>query len=1058
MKCSICGKPGATLPCKDHRTCGQNYHLPCAREAALAGHEHKQFPSQSPVFSAATKEVVCPVHASMISEPIQEPAGVWLEALGGWDGQAISQITAMNNKKKDRDTNGSKNQGRPARRLLSKKDVRMKPRTVPLNARQNRQQFNKAVHLIDSPAAAAADNVQCTADDAATRQDHGDDVIGNNTMNGKDVDLNDSRDKKPQRRKSTGRVSLTDAVLQPISEMGPVKALQMFDIQGHTWELGSCVDRLPPLRAGEGRMLGVTMSAPVYAKAQQSIASFLDAAAKNPGYRYVVALQPITLEFHAESIAVIENAVSRAVMSAFLEESQKEGSSLVLDVAAATEAIATADWEKWMKKAMPQNNTAVKGTCNNNNNNRNTGKTAFTLPETMSTHPSLQMFKINKRDRRRGLAQDPNAMGVRVRKDKPSISPFQFIGPYAGLTMFPIDSCHFAKNSSFAIRLGFQSFQELSTQVDVYSADFEHLFEDFAPPIPESDFAKEACQEHNSKDQHHWLFTTAYLYGNITSLINDPAIDPFTSPEGNFIEPPNCNVVNCLVWGWPFQFLVNFREIKPNKELLYCYGSTYWNLLEERIQQERSSLEELRLKDEEYRKSQEELKQLLADLKLARDAKRADEVKKKEEDEKYHQLMKWNKTVFATLAQNISSLPADIKTLLHEQQAQFPGMDFLHAAQSMAPPAMPVLEDMDSSLSNDIDKEVHQSGSLEEGEVKVASTLVRQKSFLEERSTMQSLVDVGQTNDMEEHSSDNFDKKRAMEKVKELGQRIKEARNHQQKGNFQNVVEDIVEDAGALLEKMDKLANQPAVAKVVYPQYVFPDSGSDDDYDSDEDKTADETSSKPTDINHNNYGGGGGDSGAAAGRNAAEMPTAAQGSSKKRKAQQPQMDKEQIVNGIDLRFVGKKYKRKLMQQVRQQQHWSPHKGHGGGGGGYTNGNSSNNNNSNNYNNRNARYYNGNDLRRSQSREGYHNRNGHGFNYNNRRVHYNDGNDQGRSHSREGYRQKNGDMRTWYGNNDLRNGYGQTSGGGGSGGVARHYNSTMQDTSDRSTHQQYTERR
>lgn len=75
------------------------------------------------------------------------------------------------------------------------------------------------------------------------------------------------------------------------------------------------------------------------------------------------------------------------------------------------------------------------------------------------------------------------------------------------------------------------------------------------------------------------LYLCALGFGNLTCLVNDPALNPMAAALGAdaaAIAMPNVDLCVVLVNGLPLPVLISTREIRQGQELLCSYGKGYW--------------------------------------------------------------------------------------------------------------------------------------------------------------------------------------------------------------------------------------------------------------------------------------------------------------------------------------------------------------------------------------------------------------------------------------------------------------------------------------------------
>ncbi|KAJ3410923.1 hypothetical protein HDV05_003016 [Chytridiales sp. JEL 0842] len=61
--------------------------------------------------------------------------------------------------------------------------------------------------------------------------------------------------------------------------------------------------------------------------------------------------------------------------------------------------------------------------------------------------------------------------------------------------------------------------------------------------------------------------------------INDVRLDPFSKTTPNAGKPKNVVVMEAIILGWPYFFVVSVASIKPGEELLMDYGPQYWEVM-----------------------------------------------------------------------------------------------------------------------------------------------------------------------------------------------------------------------------------------------------------------------------------------------------------------------------------------------------------------------------------------------------------------------------------------------------------------------------------------------
>jgi hypothetical protein len=286
----------------------------------------------------------------------------------------------------------------------------------------------------------------------------------------------------------------------------PFAVPKTYHVEGHTWQTTACVNWSvpPPMRPGERRILGVTVSGELISAFDAVQAAFLKESRKKKGPGTQELRQFVVLGSHpAEELAKAADALHAAVC------------------------------------------------CEKELGPRQVLRTKVQLPDRLSVDvaSTFQVFPIPTNDPREGLAGDLDARGVRARC---ALEPYSFVGVYAGLQMGPkgLNSLLRDRRLASALKMPVTgglalneqvlqelALKELALKVDSYGADDNGLHlvpltaaeaEEQArnsnlrhepKPVPEARFVKEALRLGGES----WVnTTTAWLYGNETALINDP--------------------------------------------------------------------------------------------------------------------------------------------------------------------------------------------------------------------------------------------------------------------------------------------------------------------------------------------------------------------------------------------------------------------------------------------------------------------------------------------------------------------------------------------------------
>lgn len=161
-------------------------------------------------------------------------------------------------------------------------------------------------------------------------------------------------------------------------------------------------------------------------------------------------------------------------------------------------------------------------------------------------YPGLEMRPIPHTDPRKALRGENGlflAEGFQLKKHT-------VLGPYVSLVSFESE---YFKATSFVERLEYERYIYAFQSTD-----------DWRP--------------HDDKNQPlSVLVGDAHPCGNIFRAINDFRHDPFNSPLGSPLDgKENCGFVEIKHNGWPFVFVVTYKDVRGGEELLIDYSEKYW--------------------------------------------------------------------------------------------------------------------------------------------------------------------------------------------------------------------------------------------------------------------------------------------------------------------------------------------------------------------------------------------------------------------------------------------------------------------------------------------------
>lgn len=186
------------------------------------------------------------------------------------------------------------------------------------------------------------------------------------------------------------------------------------------------------------------------------------------------------------------------------------------------------------------------------------------LPVDLPCHPHLEAYTIGPDDPRRGLR---GQTGVRASREIPA---GQLVGVYRGETMFHSD---------------YIDWKLTPPTLDTHPIEHEMLLDGYTAST--TFFSAGEWVWHHKLPQFlsmHRGDTVVMICGsyngNMTSLVNDPGLDPMNGPSAGD-GTPNTRLCEFLVGAWPVLAMCTFKRVRAGEEVLYAYGHDYWEFMKE---------------------------------------------------------------------------------------------------------------------------------------------------------------------------------------------------------------------------------------------------------------------------------------------------------------------------------------------------------------------------------------------------------------------------------------------------------------------------------------------
>lgn len=196
------------------------------------------------------------------------------------------------------------------------------------------------------------------------------------------------------------------------------------------------------------------------------------------------------------------------------------------------------------------------------------------LPCDIECHPDLEIYTIDSSDPRQALVGEN---GVRLRNASSPIRRGTFLGLYRGEVM---------------LHSAFKKWK-LTPPAGVHPIAHEMLIDSYAAVTTLYNIGEWARQynvtfPHMSHTRAHdnSLVVSAARHGNIMCVINDPHICPMEDDMRNLGE--NVDLFEVVIGPWPFFCMFATRDIQPNEDLKYSYGTAFWDYFQEHTLRARS--------------------------------------------------------------------------------------------------------------------------------------------------------------------------------------------------------------------------------------------------------------------------------------------------------------------------------------------------------------------------------------------------------------------------------------------------------------------------------------
>ena len=186
------------------------------------------------------------------------------------------------------------------------------------------------------------------------------------------------------------------------------------------------------------------------------------------------------------------------------------------------------------------------------------------LPVDIPCNSSLEIYEIGREDPREELVGEK---GVRASIPLP---PGAFIGVYRGKAML---------HSTFKK-------WKLTPPLGRHPIAYEIVIDSYAAATTLFNLGDWANARNVrfpgmsvTRPQDNSLVISAAQYGNITSIINDPHLQPMEDNDASLGE--NVDMFEIVIGAWPFLVMFTTKAIEAKEDLRYNYGAAFWDYFQE---------------------------------------------------------------------------------------------------------------------------------------------------------------------------------------------------------------------------------------------------------------------------------------------------------------------------------------------------------------------------------------------------------------------------------------------------------------------------------------------
>jgi hypothetical protein len=185
------------------------------------------------------------------------------------------------------------------------------------------------------------------------------------------------------------------------------------------------------------------------------------------------------------------------------------------------------------------------------------------LPTDLPCHPDLETYVVGPEDTRAALR---GQAGVRATR---AIPAGHFLGVYRGDAMFHADYI------AWKLTPPTPDIHPIRREIDIdgYTAS--------TTQYSAGEWAAVHGLEGMSPHRADTVLMTCGTYnGNMTSLVNDPSVNPLEGPSPGDSAPNTC-LCEFVVGAWPVLAMFTFQKIRAGEDVRYAYGHEYWEYMKE---------------------------------------------------------------------------------------------------------------------------------------------------------------------------------------------------------------------------------------------------------------------------------------------------------------------------------------------------------------------------------------------------------------------------------------------------------------------------------------------